>query len=91
MTRTAARTCVRMGCTNLVNKSTAKYCSIRCCAQDPERQERLRRVARGMRIYPMAHQLNLTFQSNAGSEASLDRADGLREDAPLGMQRLAVS
>ncbi len=80
------KTCVRLGCTNPVKKTTAKYCSIRCCAQDPERHERLRRVARGLRIYPMAHQLSITFPSHIDSEAPLERIQ--REDAPLGMQRL---
>jgi len=86
MSAAARKICVRLGCTNPVKKTTAKYCSIRCCAQDPERHERLRRVARGLRIYPLAHQLTITFPSLIDSEASVERIE--REDIPRGMQRL---
>ncbi len=88
MSAASGKTCARVGCTDLVKKSTAKYCSVRCCAQDPERHERLRRSARGLRIYPMAHQLSISFSAHAGSEAMLDRIGVVREDVPLGMHRL---
>lgn len=83
-----AKTCARMGCTGLVKKTTAKYCSVSCCAQDPARHERLRRMARGLRIYPMSHQLTISFPAHRGSEASLDRLRELREDVPQGLHRL---
>jgi hypothetical protein len=83
-----SRTCSRAGCTNLVNKSTARYCSIRCCAQDPVRKERLRRQARRAPIVPMAHQLSLTFKANPDLEAWLMAQLPNGEEIPAGMQRL---
>jgi hypothetical protein len=80
--------CARPGCDACVKKATAKYCSIRCCAMDPSRQERLRRQARRAPIIPLAHQLPLMFQVHRDIEASLDDRSFGREDIPAGLQRL---
>ena len=80
--------CARPGCEAAVKKATAKYCSIRCCATDPSRQERLRRQARRAPIVPLAHQLSIMFQVHADIEASLDGRTFAREDIPAGLQRL---
>jgi hypothetical protein len=80
--------CARPGCDVCVKKATAKYCSIRCCAIDPSRQERLRRQARRAPIVPLAHQLSLIFQVHSDIEASLDDRIFGREDIPAGLQRL---
>jgi hypothetical protein len=80
--------CARPGCDAFVKKATAKYCSIRCCALDPSRQERLRRQARRAPIVPLAHQLSLMFQVHSDIEASLDGRTFGREDIPAGLQRL---
>ena len=80
--------CARSGCDASVKKATAKYCSIRCCAMDPNRQERLRRQARRAPIIPLAHQLPLMFQVHRDIEASLDDRTFGREDIPAGLQRL---
>jgi len=64
--------CARPGCEASVKKTTAKYCSIHCCAIDPSRKERLRRQARRAPII----------------EASLDDRTFGREDIPAGLQRL---
>lgn len=80
--------CARPGCEAFVKKATAKYCSIRCCALDPSRQERLRRQARRAPIVPLAHQLSLMFQVHSDIEASLDGRTFGREDIPAGLQRL---
>ena len=80
--------CARLGCEASVKKATAKYCSIRCCAMDPVRQERLRRQARRAPIIPLAHQLPLMFQVHRDIEASLDDRSFGREDIPAGLQRL---
>ena len=82
------KTCARSGCEASVKKATAKYCSIRCCAMDPSRQERLRRQARRAPIIPLAHQLPLIFQVHRDIEASLDDRTFGREDIPAGLQRL---
>jgi hypothetical protein len=71
-----------------VKKSTARYCSIRCCAQDPVRKERLRRQARRAPIVPMAHQLSLTFKANPDLEAWLMAQLPNGEEIPAGLQRL---
>jgi hypothetical protein len=80
--------CARPGCEASVKKATAKYCSIRCCALDPSRKERLRRQARRAPIIPLAHQLPLMFQVHRDIEASLDDRTFGREDIPAGLQRL---
>src|SRR5919108_6681632 len=64
--------CARPGCDVTVKKATARYCSIRCCALDPSRQERLRRQARRAPIVPLAHQLSMIFQVHADIETLLD-------------------
>ncbi len=80
--------CARPGCEASVKKTTAKYCSISCCAMDPSRQERLRRQARRAPIVPLAHQLSIIFQVHRDIEASLDDRTFGREDIPAGLQRL---
>lgn len=80
--------CARPGCEASVKKATARYCSIRCCAMDPSRKERLRRQARRAPIIPLAHQLPLMFQVHRDIEASLDDRTFGREDIPAGLQRL---
>ena len=80
--------CARPGCEASVKKATAKYCSISCCAMDPNRQERLRRQARRAPIVPLAHQLSIIFQVHRDIEASLDDRTFGREDIPAGLQRL---
>jgi hypothetical protein len=85
------KTCARPGCDVAVKKATAKYCSIRCCAIDPSRQERLRRQARRAPIVPLAHQLSLIFQVHADIETLLDNRSFGREDIPAGLQRLQAS
>ena len=80
--------CARPGCAAPVKKATAKYCSISCCALDPDRHERLRRQARRAPIVPLAHQLSMMFQVHADIEASLDGRTFGREDIPAGLQRL---
>jgi len=85
------RTCARRGCGALVKKSTAKYCSIRCCAIDPERHERLRNQARraGAHPLPMTRQLSLGFPIlRLDTEAQLAQLCEGREDVPAGMSRL---
>lgn len=80
--------CAHPGCDRPVNKATARYCSIRCCALDPVRQERLRNQARRGRIVPLAHQLSIIFQVHPDMEAALDEGSITREDVPAGLQRL---
>jgi len=80
--------CARPECEASVKKATAKYCSIRCCALDPSRKERLRRQAHRAPIIPLAHQLPLIFQVHRDIEASLDDRTFGREDIPAGLQRL---
>lgn len=75
----------------LVKKPTAKYCSIRCCAIDPERHERLRNQARraSARPLPMTHQLSIGFTAvGIDAEALLAQLCEGREDVPAGMSRL---
>ncbi|MGH7686020.1 MAG: hypothetical protein ACREN2_04295 [Candidatus Dormibacteria bacterium] len=83
--------CARRGCGNAVKKPTAKYCSVRCCAIDPERHERLRAQARRTSARPltMARQLQLNVAPDP--EAQLAQLCQGREDAPAGMSRLAAS
>ena len=87
----ARRVCARLGCGTAVKKPTAKYCSVRCCAIDPERHERLRAQARRTSARPltMARQLSLNVTFDA--EAQLAQLCQGREDAPAGMSRLAAS
>jgi len=87
-TVTSSKQCACPGCENPVKKLTARYCSIRCCAQDPARQERLRRQARRAPIVPLAHQLSMIFQVHPDIESSLDDRTLSREDVPAGLQRL---
>lgn len=85
------RVCARRGCGDAVKKPTAKYCSVRCCAIDPERHERLRAQARRTSARPltMARQLSLTVTPDP--EAQLALLGKGREDVPAGMSRLAAS
>jgi hypothetical protein len=80
--------CACPGCENPVKKVTARYCSIRCCAQDPVRHERLRRQARRAPIVPLAHQLSIMFQIHPDIESFMDDRTLNREDVPAGLQRL---
>jgi len=83
----ALRVCARSGCASLVNKQTAKYCSVRCSAEDPDRRARLSERARSGRLLPMARQLPLDFESEEVRLASLARE---REEVPQGLSRWAV-
>ena len=86
------RVCARRGCGMSVKKRTAKYCSIQCCAIDPERLERLRTQARRGNARPLAmsHQLSMTLQAQAYNPEVL-LANLEREDIPRGMSRLRAS
>lgn len=87
----ANRVCARRGCSQPVNKRTAKYCSVRCCTIDPERRERIRIRARRAHEKPLAmvRQLSLSLDSAAfDPEAQLAEMGELREDVPAGMSRL---
>ena len=88
----ALRVCARRGCNQPVKKRTAKYCSVRCCAVDPERHERLRAQARraAAQPLPMTKQLSLTLKPQAfDPEALLAQLCRDREDIPEGMSRFA--
>jgi len=81
------RICCRRGCNEPVKKPTAKYCSIQCCAIDPERHERLRKHAKT--VLPMSRQLTLAIPGGAANpEAQLALLGHDREDVPAGMARL---
>jgi hypothetical protein len=85
------RICARVGCGEHVHKPTAKYCSIRCCAIDPARHERLRNQARrgSARPIPMLRQLRFDFPlTGFDPEAQLNELCLAREDVPSGMSRL---
>jgi hypothetical protein len=84
------RICARRGCTAAVKKATAKYCSVRCCAIDPERHARLRLSAQrsNRRVLPMSRQLSLGLNPTNNPEAALSRISESREDVPQGMSRL---
>ncbi len=84
------RICARRGCTAAVKKATAKYCSVRCCAIDPERHARLRLSAQrsNRRVLPMSRQLSLGLSPTNNPEAALSRISESREDVPQGMSRL---
>jgi hypothetical protein len=73
-----------------VKKTTAKYCSVRCCSLDPERHARLRLSARrsNRRVLPMARQLRLSLNAANNPEAAISRISEAREDVPRGMSRL---
>jgi hypothetical protein len=87
------RLCARLGCSNAVKKPTNKYCSVRCCAVDPERHQRLRAQAqRNSRrtVLPLSQQLTLEMRlSSANPEAQISLLYEGREDVPRGMSRLA--
>ena len=87
------RVCARIGCSIPVKKPTNKYCSVRCCAIDPERHERLRAQAqRNSRrsVLPMSKQLSLDVWASSliNPEAEIDVLGEGREDVPRGMSRL---
>ncbi len=84
----SVKLCASPACEHPVKKPTARYCSIRCCAQDPVRKERLRRQARRAPIVPLAHQLSMTFKAHPDIEVWLDTQLLSREDIPAGLQRL---
>lgn len=90
MRRTSRRICARRGCSNPVNKATAKYCSVNCCSLDPERHARLRLSAQrsSRRVLPMSHQLSLGLTGAPNPEAALARISEGREDVPRGMSHL---
>jgi hypothetical protein len=81
------RQCARAGCSALVKKQTAKYCSVQCSSLDPDRRARLRERARSGRVLPLARQLRLEFESE---ELSLALLENGREEIPRGLSRLAV-
>lgn len=86
------RPCSRPGCIMTVKKPTAKYCSVQCCALDPERHERLRLQARRSRrtVLPMARQLSWDHFDSPDPEALIARTCEGREDVPVGMSRFAI-
>jgi hypothetical protein len=73
-----------------VKKATAKYCSVRCCAVDPERHARLRLSAQrsNRRVLPMTRQLSFGLNPANNPEAVISRISESREDVPRGMSRL---
>ena len=83
--------CMRTGCNERVKKSTAKYCSVRCCSIDPERRARLRESAyrSSHRVLPMARQLAFALSAQSDPEAVIERMCARREDLPRGMSRLS--
>ena len=87
------RICARRGCGEQVKKPTARYCSVRCCAVDPERRERIRQQSRRAQARPLAMTRQLTLSLNVGvlddPEAQLAQVGLSREDVPGGMSRLA--
>jgi hypothetical protein len=87
--RSTRRVCARQGCSALVKKPTAKYCSVRCCTVDPERRQRLRLSSRRStrRVLPMSRQLSLALSSANNPEAALVGFGEGREDIPRGMSR----
>jgi hypothetical protein len=87
------RLCARVGCNAPVKKPTNRYCSVACCAMDPDRLERLRAQAQRARhvVLPMTHQLSLgLWKGQLGNpEAEIDILGEGREDVPRGMSHLA--
>ena len=75
-----------------MKKPTAKYCSVTCCAVDPERHARLRIQARRSArtaVLPMSRQLALSFAGGGDNpEEQLAVLCQGREDVPFGMSRL---
>ncbi len=86
----SVKVCASPYCARGVKKPTAKYCSIRCCAEDPVRKERLRRQARRAPIVPLAHQLAMSFRTYPDIEDGLDARIPSRDDIPAGLQRLSA-
>ena len=90
---TTRRLCTRRGCGEPVKKPTAKYCSVHCCAIDPERRDRIRVQSRRAHSRPltMTRQLQFTLQATGfdDPEAQLAQVGAMREDVPSGMSRLA--
>jgi hypothetical protein len=86
------RLCRRIGCGQRVNKPTAKYCSVSCCAADPERISMLRARARdrARSVLPMSRQLSMPFAGSNNPEAMLGLLCEGRDDVPGGMSRLVV-
>src|SRR5215472_2512194 len=86
------RICARIGCQTPVKKATAMYCSVACCATDPERRSALRERSRSAarQMLPMSRQLTIPFGSFDHAEHVLALLCEGREDAPLGMRRLVV-
>jgi hypothetical protein len=82
----AVRCCARVGCDEPVKKPTNKYCSRRCCAIDPERNQRLRDSQR-RRLLPLAKQLDLRIWDS--EESALEMFCRGHEEAPAGLSRLA--
>ena len=85
------RICAHPCCNLPVKKSTAKYCSVRCCGSDPARHARLRTQARksNRKVVPLSLQMTLGICMANDDEALLARLCAGREDAPAGMSRLA--
>ncbi|MHB1499948.1 MAG: hypothetical protein ACYCYK_02060 [Candidatus Dormibacteria bacterium] len=83
----ALRICARSGCPNLVKKQTAKYCSVRCSAEDPDRRARLSQRAKTGRLLPLARQLPLAFGAEEMTIAAIPPG---REEVPQGLSRWAV-
>ncbi len=73
-----------------MKKAIAKYCSVRCCAIDPERHARLRQSAQrsNRRVLPMTRQLSLGLSAQNNPEAAISRVCAAREDVPRGMSQL---
>jgi hypothetical protein len=88
--RVTRRICSRRGCANPVKKRIAKYCSVRCCAIDPERHARLRVSAQrsSRRVLPMTRQLTFGINQANNPEAVISRISEAREDVPRGMSRI---
>ena len=86
------RICARLGCAATVKKPTGKYCSVRCCAIDPLRHERLREQARRSArtpVLPLSRQLAISFsEAPSNPEEMLGLLCQGREDAPAGLRRL---
>ncbi|MGH7610071.1 MAG: hypothetical protein ACREOD_09110 [Candidatus Dormibacteria bacterium] len=82
-----AKVCARVGCGRAVKKLTAKYCSVSCSSQDPDRRARLRARARAGQLLPLARQLRLDFETE---EMQLTLLGAGREEIPVGLSRWAV-
>ncbi len=82
-----AKVCARAGCGAKVKKQTARYCSVQCSSQDPDRRARLRARARAGQLLPLARQLRLDFELEGAGLAELGSN---REEVPVGLSRWAV-